>query len=337
MYPSFTANPSMIRIASLPAESASIMPLKAFGLNSSYNVQFYGPSVKCAPANQTQLQSFETKQSKFGSGVPSIFFEPSIDQLNRSVGCGSSALIFSAWEVTETFFDADIFLVNSTTGTSISTSTYGLFSANENSLAMYGNVTGIEVFELWAQSFDHRIVCSMVNMSYDIHINFSDGEQSVVYNNLTVISTWNPGNVFTGAENVTVARLNEDSAFIAHSKALSSTLAGNLTFGIGFDSPIDLEFFDRSSNILFTGLAACPEIAQNPVLQAASTAFSPRLPIPLDETAVGSVFASFDPRSCRNGSLPRAIEDLANNITVSLLGSSFLTTNTTRPVTITTY
>jgi hypothetical protein len=85
-------------------------------------------------------------------------------------------------------------------------------------------------------------------------------------------------------------------------------------------------------NVLYTALSACPEFS------FWFNAYKPSV----NQTILGLDLAAnltnylipSDTSLCRNGSLACAIEDLANNMTISMLSNPDLTTNRTRPVSI---
>ena len=328
--PVFNTNPLVRKIASVAAQSISISPLVSFGANSSYDLDFYAPAMQCANANKTQQYNFTNKLNDFQSSVPRVVFLPS--QANNTQSASTTTSVFSAWEVASLYHDSESY------GNGNQSDFYEKYTANENAQSIYGDIPGI--FELWMQVSDESIVCHMVNMSYNVQVNFTDGNQQVFYNNLTVISAWSPWDILQDPAvepGRTQNDINQAMAFAAHFKSIASVLGGNLTFGLGDETPVDLEFFDQSSSISVTGLAACPEVRQNPTLQVQADVWRQTdntLNVGLDQTGVGSFFGSLDPSTCRNATLQRATEDLSHNITLSMLSSPILTTNVGRPVTV---
>jgi hypothetical protein len=118
------------------------------------------------------------------------------------------------------------------------------------------------------------------------------------------------------------------SPFFTHFQALGSLLLGNLTIIDDFSSltAMVLGFTSgkAATNILTTGLMACEEIANSPFKNL------PFKSAPL--VNVTSIFMTAflsQPGTCRNQTLLRAIEDLANNITISYLSTPDLTNDNT--------
>ena len=116
---------------------------------------------------------------------------------------------------------------------------------------------------------------------------------------------------------------------------MNAFLAGNLTLDMQFDStgenylPWALE--PVSTNMMSTGLKACSDIRDS---AWRTKIFSPweEEDLSLEELqgAFDETFPS-EPWMCRNKTFLRAIEDLANNITISFLSSAeLINTNTTR-------
>src|SRR5437762_894249 len=95
-------------------------------------------------------------------------------------------------------------------------------------------------------------------------------------------------------------------------------LAGNVTVSSGFTI-----FGTMSSSVLSTGLIACDEITQSRQVYntVAPGRSGPSLPL------------SSEPWICRNRSIARGIEDLANNITIDLLSIPEMTKTETVLVT----
>lgn len=123
----------------------------------------------------------------------------------------------------------------------------------------------------------------------------------------------------------------------AHYLALSALLVGNLTLdseSIKRDAASDRWVIDTASTqILSTGLVACDDIQASPWVNLSAQGRPDGFP-DSDGTVISwrqvfrNTFPS-EPWMCRNQTFLRAIEDLANNITISYLSSPELTNSNT--------
>lgn len=122
--------------------------------------------------------------------------------------------------------------------------------------------------------------------------------------------------------------------YVSHYYALAALLSGNLTIsdrtgGIGDESSDPprhylLQDVNTRTNVLTTGLMACDDITRSPFRNLRSD-------VVLPNDQVGTFDRTFPTETwmCRNKTLALAIEDLANNITISYLGSPDLTNSNT--------
>lgn len=122
-----------------------------------------------------------------------------------------------------------------------------------------------------------------------------------------------------------------ESAYFTSFLALGSNVFGNLSLentnqgckggpSAGCTSNATWMLQVMTTRLALTGLVACDEIAHNAWYDQVNT--------PSNETNFPS-----EPWMCRNRTLARGIEDLANNLTISMLSSANLTTNTTTQIT----
>ena len=118
------------------------------------------------------------------------------------------------------------------------------------------------------------------------------------------------------------------SPFFTHFQALGSLLLGNLTILDDLSSLtamfVGFTGGEADTNILTTGLMACEEIANSPFkdlpFQSAPS---------VNATSIFVTAFLSQPGMCRNQTLLRTIEDLANNITISYLSTPDLTNDNT--------
>ncbi len=131
----------------------------------------------------------------------------------------------------------------------------------------------------------------------------------------------------SGSPNHQVTRLNftsDTSGETGWKDRASSTVFAGLSDVILGNLSIDTEDHLRlksKGNIMITGLRGCDEIARNYWLNK-TIPDPPKLiaPFLMGNPGMSASFPS-NPWLCRNKTLPLALEDLSNNVTMSLLGS----------------
>jgi len=160
----------------------------------------------------------------------------------------------------------------------------------------------------------------MANASFDLDVQFLNGVQTVFQRNITTMNHWAHS----------VVEYEVDNAYMSTFVALVNMLYGNVSLQPAYGVELGLHMGD--SNVLNTVLSACPEFffwfnGYGPSVN--QTIFG----IDLAANLTNYIFPS-ETSICRNGSLARAIEDLANNITISMLSNPYLTINRTTAVSI---
>ena len=207
-----------------------------------------------------------------------------------------------------------------------------------------GKVPNIKASQLWLQTAEQAIICSVVNASFDVNFNYTNGIGRVTHQNIQIqpyTSNAVPLQTTTSALSLdfglrygnTLQSVNGSSAdleelfhFVQAAEAtflsLTNLLNGNVTLissnsSCRHDCP--LAFQQATSRILQTGLIACDELANNYWYR---------------HFGHGDSFSSTS-YMCRNRTLDRAIEDLANNITISTLSSANFTRISTGRINIT--
>jgi hypothetical protein len=162
--------------------------------------------------------------------------------------------------------------------------------------------------QLWVQLLGSSFVCQLVNSSFAITVDHVQGSQRVIQREIEWL------NNFLISDNESSSQRDEDGAYIATFAALASILNGNVSFST------DGELVDHSSQILQTKLPACPELDLTALeLQINQSEFE------MSQITNFSAYNSAGNWQCPNGSLERGIEDLANNVTIAMLSSTYLT------------
>jgi hypothetical protein len=163
------------------------------------------------------------------------------------------------------------------------------------------NSTGEEGFQFWIQTAQRNIVCLQGFSYFSAVFNWTNGTPDHQVTRL---------NFTTNMTDTTGWRLRVSSAVYL---SLMDMISGNLTINKGHNMRLESE-----GSVMLTGLRGCDEIARNAWVNKTISA--------TPEYIIGSGYAGMsasfptNPWLCRNKTLAAALEDLSNNITMSLLG-----------------
>ena len=356
------------RTSAVPASSVlGVGALAAFGMNptsiappasnSSFNLSFYGPSLQCKAANSTQQSVFDYyKQSlvnKSGLYTPDTW-----EQKNHTAtwkyspmqGLFDSFLVFSAFAPAERlWYASDPF---SHTGPNLGMGAipswvdrFGNWEVDLpeafNSLTVFGNSTSSHTTtqQFWILTASESIVCILGNASYDVNVDYINGQQIIGqstedfdplfmpqtgtdFDDYQILEETLGINVSTRVRNYIPPSTHSYMSVYA---AFTSTLSGNVTLTVwdnqttpalnANDSTYTLSVAQQTSHVLSTGLGACQDVIP-------STWFDT-----LDLTKQGLNFSNLAADSafnkpswmCRNQTLGAALEDLFQNMTISML------------------
>ncbi|KAM0135251.1 hypothetical protein ACHAO1_005336 [Botrytis cinerea] len=287
------------------------------GSEWSYTLQFHGPSIKCNEPNGTQQAIFNNITKYYEQNNIFTYDDQNDNRTNTTFGVGSGRIVYTSWS-----------------------SWYAGGTPNTGflppSLASYGSYYP----QLWIQTSTSELVCTAVNATFNIAVSYIDGVQHVTQQNVEIIghydlSYMNVGSIESGptitdSNGVTTATATGASAnvlwnqYIPHMYALGAILGGNITLqDVTLGSSHNEQYSGYgATNILGTGLMACEEIASTPFKNESS--YLIRDP---SSTFTNTFTSTTQPWLCRNQTLARGIEDLANNITISYLSSPDLTSD----------
>jgi hypothetical protein len=290
----------------------AVIPPPAPALNATFGIQFYGPTLQCNDTNNFQKESFNFFSRRYAE-QGKIFTADLWKEGNYS-----NFLVYSAFSPTIQVVNQRYYRDGPGTPDA-----YRNWQAEIIPLKRgggedeTGKMVGIIPQELWVQTAASNIVCSLVNASFDIGFEFTNGVGKVARQHVVIQPPAPPSN--TTALNIRSEELGEDitkykkTPYFVTFQAFGNTLFGNVsmtrTMGTTF-------LAEQSSPMLQTGLVACDEIGYNYWYKT----------MHLD---VNGTKFPHEPWMCRNKTLARGIEDLANNITISMLSSANLTMNTT--------
>ena len=329
----------MQKIASASALNMEVTLPAAPALNSSFNIQFYGPTVQCNDSTPQQEEYFLFFMKNMAREAE-IFTAQQVESGNYTSappdGPGDATNLFGALILSA--FSPTVGAVNNpydgflTDDFNNWTPELNFSDPNEYNFGQFGSQT------IWVQLSNATLLCTAVNASFDVGFNFSNGAGSVSHQVVQVLPARDSNGSLVGTSALDLsytAVYSGDSgiaAFFTSFLALGSNIFGNISLEntkagckgdtkagcIAANSPFQLQAV--SSRASLTGLVACDEIARNywyDIYNISSNA---------------SNFPS-EPWMCRNQTLARGIEDLANNLTISMLSSANLTKNTTALIT----
>jgi hypothetical protein len=303
MWQSYDSQPGdlsslVLKTASETAQSGDILPLLTPATNSSYDIQFFGPSLQCRPSNESQRQAFQiyTNQSMFERAIFSLaevnssYWKDYITKISDGV-----PLSWPAWWAYSGFTPNLSPILNGK---------YDIWDVN------LGDTITMEpgTQQLWVQLFGSSFVCQLVNSTFAIMVDHLQGSQRVIERKIEYL------NNFHESDKEVSSQRAEDNAYLAIFAALASILNGNVSFSTNG------EVVDHSSQILQTKLLACPALN----LTALEVQIS-QIEFGMAQITHFSTYYSTENWQCPNGSLERAIEDLANNVTISMLTTTYLT------------
>ncbi|KAE9377411.1 hypothetical protein N431DRAFT_453756 [Stipitochalara longipes BDJ] len=280
-------SPLIRKIASEAAEGTAVVPLAAPTANSSYSLQFFGPTLQCSDANYSQQAVFDSYMMTYAKQRDTFIF-PQLTEHFINITT-PYALVFSAFS--STLFNGD--------------------QPPNNGIELPPPFFNASTPQLWVQTGNRSIICGLANASFDVGFEFKDGVQNIYQRRIEVVHEMSVLSTCNGVSCV------EGSSYFANFLAWTNMLNGNVTMYPGIDG---WELVEASSNVLITGLVACDEIAQSCwdsiLLQNSSSFHIPNV--------TNNNFPN-EQWECRNRTIDRGIEDLANNITISMLSSSSLT------------
>jgi hypothetical protein len=203
--------------------------------------------------------------------------------------------------------------------------------------------------QLWVQTANESFVCTLMNTSYETNFEYNAGTQNVLVENISYLE---PMYVGSDPQSLGLDQLDQ-FAYLAVFIATTNMLSGNVTTTVSDadassifmqDNINKMTLHDSSSRVLLTGLTACDEFTtnfwtHNPISGFYNNSNHTMFPVPLnnsnpweqygrDQSTLPSYTNDLFTQPawmCRNRTLMHAIEDLSQNITISMLSSAELT------------
>ena len=316
------------RITEETVRLGNILSLPVAAANSTYSYQFNAPSVSCGPANETQISAFDYVTDQFGrqdctfvaSTINGTNWNECLSNLSQAMSNTSLERVPVAMNPFSAFIAIPQTSDLTSEGSEYSNNILQLWSPN---LGTY-NYSAVELemvkdpgaTQLWIQLFNESLVCTLVNASFMVRVDNGDGVQ-----NLTVEAVEQLDPVYYPSTDLPGA---EDPLYDAYQNlffSFASTIVGNVS--LSTQSVV-------SSQILQTDLSGCAELNitlfQDDAISAIgahNTSILGLLPFIFDSNLAQSVYGTAG--SCRNNTLALSLEDLANNVTLSMLSSALLT------------
>ena len=336
----------VLDIAAQTAEGMTIVPLTAPELNSSYALQFYGPYIQCEVSNSSQAPVLEYYVDALAEAF--IYIEDTWESQKSKTYNQTVAPVMMVASIFDPFLGLGGWL-NYTEGYDVgdpgnniglgTPDTFNNWPVNlpfdflKNSGFPDPEINSTMVsHQLWVQTANESLVCTLGNASFNIGFEFVDGAQTITQGS---IGDFQPLFVPRSPPPYSSIVSTKDIAYMSVYVAISNMLSGNVstellpnTTGINGLNISRVAFFDTSSRILLTGLSACDDFVDNfwthnPIYWD----YDDNLEGPISKWPGAFIDNHFEKPSwmCRNRTLMRAIEDLATNITISMLSSSILT------------
>jgi len=349
--PGLPAAANVADLVTQSAEEMKVLDFEAPAPNSSYSMEIRGPFLHCEPPNSTQIPVFEyyrnmlyqdpvnvatvtqatlpialqlfnttsllhTSNAVDPSGVPGY---PHLHGLvmsafNPLLGEGLSNFDFVGGNIVQSL-GSGIWNVNLPENFGESGSyTPSICQPVAVNANQPEDTPACQMFplQLWVTTSNDQFICTLGNGTRTGYFNFSAGIQTVSYSELRDFEpVFAPRQITLSVPNGnTTQKVDVDyqvPSYLAIYIALQNMLNGNLTMWLPWTSPMP-PFLTDLNLLLRTGLDACDGIKNNIWSQ----------------NYTNNLFYNPD-YTCRNRSLLRAIEDLAANVTISLLTSSDLT------------
>jgi hypothetical protein len=296
-------NPRILRMAYKVAQSADIIQTGAQIANATYRQTFIAPGLRCGNANVNQQAAFDI----YNRIVVLQTNTWTVSQYLNSSFVGQKPPNFlqyySAWSPQLYGYVTDNINPAGSVDGFKNWKGMGLSAVNQN--RFYGA-------EFWIQLSNQSIVCAMTNASYDLTLQYVDGVASVQQSSVTHL------NIMSGQSNPGYA------GYLSYMAALGATLYGNIS---AYSAPCNVtqgpyvnvlghcyDLWSSSSNAILTALAACDELQNSWWEQNAGDMdlvhYTPSQPFAQNITGYNE---------CRNKTLRLAIEDLAANLSISML------------------
>ncbi|ORY12614.1 hypothetical protein BCR34DRAFT_289978 [Clohesyomyces aquaticus] len=362
----------VFRIATLAAQSMTILPVTPPAKDSAFQMQFFGPTIQCSLANSTQQSVFNKYTNEFANDLFGIIVTAS--SFNSGALTWKSQLspfnqpLMSVYSAFSPYLgsrgwvgppDTSVLVSSDHSTDALNNSVPSIREEFQGYVSLPGSNNSMVLQKLWIQTADQEMVCILGNASFDVVFEFGNFTPNIAqYSVSKFVPLWVPliGLDLDSPAMWTFTEWNKFNSYLETYRAVSSLLTGNVTVVLDSEWDMSRKTLDRvfpgnvilnevSSNVLQHGLSACDDFIRGywsgdnvvgigkdgpvPWRQAISrfefneegrfVATSDRI-----QNITNKIFTK-PSWMCRNRTLLKAVEDLFNNITISMLSSPYLT------------
>ncbi len=280
------------RLSRATSTQAAILPIYHTVINSSYSLQFYGPSVHCSEANSSTALVIESLRAENGNKNPRsnivkhtnyyYAFVPDLSDAGNSSASHNGVV-----PITQARQDPQ----NAT---------------NELWMA-YSRYTGALNERGEGVTEDHYLICRLFNSSYDINVLFEEGTQKVTNRNTQIL---NPV-AYPNEIALDTPEFRQQQAYSAVFWAMVDPLVGSMEFFIQNSSGQLSNFSQITTDVKQTNLIGSPDL-------------SPLIDSDHPTNMTHSDQRKEDMDLARNLTLDVLMEEMAFNITTSFMSSGLL-------------
>jgi hypothetical protein len=237
------------KLASETAQSGQILELPAPAPNSSYNLHFFGPSLDCGGLNSSQQnasdhyanQAIHTARKFTLSEINSTYWK---NWTKTQTNLDATFMVWSAFAPNYQLFPNVGYFENNFVAD---------IGPNIYDGSIWAGPAAEDLMDMWTQQlliqlFNESIVCQLVNLSFDITVDFLQGKQTITYNEVK-----NLGPFWLNYTYVPEVALPGNAYFNIFA-AMATMVNKNITI----DAEDRIE--DETSQVLTTSLLGCPEL-----------------------------------------------------------------------------
>lgn len=287
----------VMRLLSATATLGEILPIPHSVPNSTYGLQFYGPSIRCDEANSSvaaiidNVRDYDVRENMQGTIINDTnYYYAFVPDLTNA---GNTSLQFDGVvPVSQNRLQLEI----------PQHASNQLWMAYSRYTGALDPSSGLRVTE------DHYLVCQLFNASYDIDLAFSAGIQTITDRGTTQLNEVPYPNGYSPMSN----ELMQQHAYSAVFFAITDLLVGSMSFFLSHDTTTTATNFTQiTTSIQYTSLLGSQDLA--PFFDSNH----PTNLTPSDQRIQDIVLA-------QNRTLPLLVQELAFNLTTTFLTSSLL-------------
>lgn len=176
---------TMLKLAWQTGERTQILQLEPPAVNSSYDISFFGPTVRCASPTVAQHEAIEFYAGKIHN-ESGLYIATDTQDIGASGSLDVLEVVYSAFSprLSELIDDPSV------------DATYNNWKPELGGFSPTNSVRPrvlqhALLQELWIELADQNIVCQLTNASYDIHVEYVNGAQTVSANSIETLQQYN--------------------------------------------------------------------------------------------------------------------------------------------------